>query len=163
MILDQSWMIAIIFCKKKVVHGVMSDFDHLIEDAENFQEEEDVDDDFVAEYNNEVNNKKRASVEVDSVAVKKAKPPGYLADYFVDTPQSFAPKPNDSVKGNYSQFSENRSNEGNSQPVEREAPPSEKGPNCMCGIGSVSKTTLKEGPNKNRMFWVSVGRHLLMP
>lgn len=132
----------------------MSDFDHLIEDAENFQDEEDVDDDFVTEYNNEVNNKKRASVDVESVAVKKAKPPGYLADYFVDNPVSSVPKPNDSVKGNFSQSIDNRSNEGNSQPTE---PASEQGPNCMCGIGSVSKTTLKEGPNKNRMFWVSVG------
>jgi hypothetical protein len=137
----------------------MSDFDHLIEDAENFQEEEDVDDDFVTEYNNDVNNKKRLSVEVDSVAVKKVKTPGYLADYFLDTPESFAPKPNDSAKGNSGQFSDGRSNEGNSQPSERDGPASEKGPDCMCGIGSVSKTTLKEGPNKNRMFWVSLSYH----
>jgi hypothetical protein len=137
----------------------MSDFDHLIEDAENFQEEEDVDDDFVTEYNNDVNNKKRPSVDVDSVAVKKVKTPGYLADYFVDAPVSFDPKPNDLVKGNANHISDNRSNEGNSQPSERDAPASEKGPNCICGIGSVSKTTLKEGPNKNRMFWVSLARH----
>lgn len=143
-----------ILCRTNDEHYIMCDFDNLLEDAENFQEEEDVDDDFVAEFN-QVNNKKRALVDVDSIDVKKAKAPGYLADYFVDTVESVNPKASASGKGSYSDFSNKR--EGSSQPSDNEVLASEKGPNCMCGIGSVSKTTLKEGPNKNRMFWVSLG------
>ena len=75
----------------------MSDFDDLIGDAENFQEEEEADDYFIAEYNAAavVQTKKRALDDkdddnnADSLAEKKVKPPGCLADYFNNTNEPF--------------------------------------------------------------------------
>ena len=132
----------------------MGDFDSLIADAENFQEEEDVDDDFVAEYNNDINNRKRAPEVVENVdSIKKMKTPACLADYFIETAESGGTK---SVKHNINnaQPYSARENGTESHSTNQDASVNTAGPNCMCGISTISKTTLKEGPNKNRTFWV---------
>ena len=132
----------------------MADFDSLIEDAENFQEEEDVDDDFAAEYNNEMNSKKRAAdVDTQLDNIKKIKTPACLADYFVETVKPESTKSDARSINNSQPYSVTERNLA-SRSTSQDASGDTTGPNCMCGISAISKTTLKEGPNKNRTFWV---------
>ena len=134
----------------------MADFDSLLEDAENFQEEEDVDDDFAAEYNNEMNSKKRAAdEEMPSESVKKMKTPACLADYFIETVKPESAKSDTHNVNNAQPYTVVEKNV-EARSINQDASADIAGPNCMCGISTVSKTTLKEGPNKNRTFWVRI-------
>ena len=134
----------------------MADFDSLIDDAENFQEEEDVDDDFAAEYNNEMNNKKRAAdIDTQPESIKKMKTPACLADYFVETVKPESTK-SDAHNVNNAQPYLVADKNVESRSINQDTSVDTAGPNCMCGISTVSKTTLKEGPNKNRTFWVRI-------
>lgn len=144
----------------------MSDFDSLIEDAENFQEE-DVDDYFVVDQKVTATKKRAADDDEDhdshpkSSFGKKAKAPGCLADYFLDTAQPFPQndqlssiKSSTEQKNVYSPDNAfvNRNNSQHSDDGDKTV--EVVGPLCFCGAGTISKTTLKEGQNKNRMFWV---------
>jgi hypothetical protein len=155
----------------------MSDFDDLLADAENFQEEEDFSgyDDFAAD-SSENQSKKRTLVvakdatnlDRDNPVEKRIKTNGCLADYFIDSDKPATDTGNRATtsvteNNNYSQKGGNSHNYSQNAPkLGRERTVvnnnsivvEEKGPMCMCGISSISKTTLKEGPNKNRKFWV---------
>lgn len=168
----------------------MADFDDLINDAENFEndynDEPDIPDEFLQE--KVIESKKRVlendqshSNETD----KRVKPAGCLADYFVNNNQSPSNDngsktvKNSNQQSNYSNQQSNYSNQqsnntnqqskgnhDNSQQSNygtntntsvnnnESATVEEKGPLCACGMKSVSKTTFKEGPNKDRKFWI---------
>ena len=141
----------------------MGDFDDLIDDAENFHgeelAEEDVDDYFVAEHKIAVTAKKRAVDDENddnchsaSSIGKKAKIPGCLADYFIDTAEPF--QSNGQQSSNTSSIEQKVVYTADSAITKQNASPL-----CFCGISSMSKTTLKEGQNKNRMFWVRISPH----
>jgi ribosomal protein S17E len=133
----------------------MSDFNDLVDDAENFADEENVDDYYPAEFSSAANNNKRANDDEVQLSSKRIKPPAHLADYFSETSESRQEKAlnlEEKMKASENSYAQN--NHGRSQPTNENLSGQSKGPNCLCGIGSVSKTTLKEGPNKNRMFWV---------
>lgn len=134
----------------------MSDFNDLVDDAENFADEENVDDYYPAEFRSAANKNKRANDDDVQLSSKRIKPPAHLADYFSEISESRQEKaPNleeEKMKASENSYAQN--NYGGSQPTNENHSSQSKGPNCLCGIGSVSKTTLKEGPNKNRMFWV---------
>ena len=135
----------------------MSDFNDLVDDAENFAEEENVDDYYPAEFSSAASNNKRANEDDVESSNKRTKPVTHLADYFSETLESRQEKvPNlkeNKMKASETSYTQN--NYGVSQSTDESNPIQSKGPNCLCGIVSVSKTTLKEGPNKNRLFWVS--------
>ena len=155
----------------------MGDFDDLIDDAENFHgeelAEEDVDDYFVAEHKIAVTAKKRAVDDENddnchsaSSIGKKAKIPGCLADYFIDTAEPF--QSNGQQSSNTSSIEQKVVYTADSAITKQNASQNsdddginfgEKRPLCFCGISSMSKTTLKEGQNKNRMFWVRISPH----
>ena len=141
----------------------MCDFDDLINDAENYENEEEADDYFIAEYNAAAQTKKRTlddannSYDSQSAAEKKVKAPGCLADYFVDTNEPFPqnePKTSNTSSERQNNASAATSASDYQKSSQDDAVVEEKGPLCQCGISSMSKTTLKEGPNKNRKFWV---------
>ena len=158
----------------------MCDFDDLLNDAENFQAEEENYDDYDGGYEETVPEHKAATEKVavaavankkrtlneendfvpDAADVKKTKPPACFADYFVNTSEPFkndskaANKPSESYSSDRIS-DKNSSSQSGSQNSNDDNAVEEKGPPCKCGIPSQSKTTLKEGPNKNRKFWVS--------
>ena len=146
----------------------MGDFDDLVDDAENFRgEEEDVDDYFVAEHKVAITTKKRSvddenddSHSAPSIG-KKAKPPGCLADYFIDTAEPF--QSNGQLSSSTSSIEQKVVYTADpaftDQNSSKDSDDGEKRPQCFCGLSSMSKTTLKEGPNKNRMFWVRISPH----
>jgi hypothetical protein len=139
----------------------MSDFD-LLNDAENFEdecEEPDVPDDFLPK---EIESKKRVLDNDNSSESnrntgndKRVKPAGCLSDYFVDnnvsqlTQKSSQGGNNDFTK--QSDYGANKNGNGNTS---ENTMVEEKGPLCACGTSSISKTTFKDGPNKDRKFWV---------
>ena len=136
----------------------MSDFNDLVDDAENFEEEENVDDYYPAEFSIAASSNKRANDDDYSQPNnKKAKQVAHLAYYFSDTIESRHEKESkfEEKKMNSSETSYNQNNYGVSQSTDDKNSNQSRGPNCLCGSVSVSKTTLKEGPNKNRLFWVS--------
>lgn len=134
----------------------MSEFNDLVDDAENFADEENVDDNYPAEFSSASNNNKRANDDEVQLSSKRVKPPAHLADYFAEIPESRQEKAQnleeENMKASVNSYAQ--TNHGGSQSTNENPSFQSKGPNCLCGIGSVSKTTLKEGPNKNRMFWV---------
>jgi hypothetical protein len=140
----------------------MSDFD-LLNDAENFEdeyEEPDIPDDFLEP--KEIESKKRVFDNDNSneSSDKRVKPASCLADYFVDNNLSQLTQSTDnsskkSSQGGNDDFTK-QSNYGTDKNANSNAggDTKEKGPLCSCGTSSTSKTTLKDGPNKDRKFWV---------
>ena len=134
----------------------MSDFNDLVDDAENFAEEDNVDDYYPAEFSIASDNNKRANDDNFQPSNKRTKPVTHLADYFSESSNTRDVKVPDfeEKKIKASEISYNQNNYGVSLTTDENNSSKSTGPNCLCGIVSVSKTTLKEGPNKNRLFWV---------
>ena len=88
-------------------------------------------------------------------SIKKMKTPACLADYFVETVKPESTKSDAHNVNNAQPYTVVEKNV-ESRSINQDASADIAGPNCMCGISTVSKTTLKEGPNKNRTFWVRI-------
>jgi hypothetical protein len=163
----------------------MSDFDALVAEAEGFEDGfVDVPDDFLdntssqshePNHQSESTKKRHPLTDIGSQSEKKQKQSfGFLADYFshpgegasnknyltkndenVDQQKSSQRCYKCNLEGHWAKdcTAKNALSEGMKASSTNDAPP------CDCGMAALQKTVLKDGPNKDRKFWV----RLLLP